>query len=322
MDDQQGNVIDGTARARQWRLVRSKTPSASDRGEARSDAPKSIAGSLLVPADMLPSVVPDDQADGDAVCAVPSLSPPCQVASNPPPTRGAPDQNPFLVPEAASTENAKIAARTRLWRVVGSFTGTPPRFGLRRHHRHDRQRLTRGWARARRRQLRWAASAVAGTALLATGAAVVLEGVAWTGHPVTTAHQGGAIATASGPETALDSAAEQKAATLTRRDRQASERTATRRAAKRQRQRRHGTRRHPPSARSQPAAAGGDGASPVGAEATATSTGSSTRSSASTAETTRPVTIAPASTTTPAPLPPGPSGPGGTVGSNCNPKCS
>ncbi len=61
MDDQQGNVIDGTARARQWRRSKPKTGSAPEAPEARSDAPKSFAGSLLVPADMLPPAFPPDE---------------------------------------------------------------------------------------------------------------------------------------------------------------------------------------------------------------------------------------------------------------------
>ena len=61
MDDQQENVIDGTSRARQWRRATSTTRSATDDAAARSDAPKSIAGSLLVPAEMLPPAFPPDE---------------------------------------------------------------------------------------------------------------------------------------------------------------------------------------------------------------------------------------------------------------------
>ena len=61
MDDQQGHVIDGTARARQWRRSKPKTGSAPDAPETRSDAPKSFAGSLLVPADMLPAAFAPDE---------------------------------------------------------------------------------------------------------------------------------------------------------------------------------------------------------------------------------------------------------------------
>ena len=54
MDDQNGHVIDGTARARQWRRSRSEAPAGDEAdGRPRSDAPKNIAGSLLVPAEML-----------------------------------------------------------------------------------------------------------------------------------------------------------------------------------------------------------------------------------------------------------------------------
>ena len=53
IDEEQGNVIDGTARTRQWRRLRQKPPREPDASELRSDAPKSIAASLLVPAEML-----------------------------------------------------------------------------------------------------------------------------------------------------------------------------------------------------------------------------------------------------------------------------
>lgn len=53
MDEEQGKVIDGTARARQWRRSRSKAGAEAASDEIRSDAPKSIASSLLVPADLM-----------------------------------------------------------------------------------------------------------------------------------------------------------------------------------------------------------------------------------------------------------------------------
>ena len=61
MDDQQGHVIDGTARARQWRRSKAKARPAPDATETRSDAPKSFAGSLLVPAEMLCAASPPDE---------------------------------------------------------------------------------------------------------------------------------------------------------------------------------------------------------------------------------------------------------------------
>ena len=57
MDDQQGNVIDGTARAGHWRRSRPKQHARGESVEPRSDAPKSIASSLLVPADALDSAL-------------------------------------------------------------------------------------------------------------------------------------------------------------------------------------------------------------------------------------------------------------------------
>lgn len=68
MTDQQGTLIDGTARARQWRRSRPESAVGDDTGERRSDAPRSIASSLLVPADMLvrddPSVASLDIRSG------------------------------------------------------------------------------------------------------------------------------------------------------------------------------------------------------------------------------------------------------------------
>ena len=62
MEDESGKLIDGTARARQWR--RSRSASARAEGpETRSAAPKSIAASLLVPAEMLgPAASPGSDA--------------------------------------------------------------------------------------------------------------------------------------------------------------------------------------------------------------------------------------------------------------------
>ena len=64
MEDQSGKLIDGTARARHWRGARPRSAD-EDGVETRSEAPKSIASSLLVPAEMLDPVVPPrSEADG------------------------------------------------------------------------------------------------------------------------------------------------------------------------------------------------------------------------------------------------------------------
>ena len=111
MDDQRGNVIDGTERARQWRRSRVKTGSPPESSEARSDAPKSLAGSLLVPAEMLPPPVPREAAGGNGRG---SATPPPradQGANGRPPARDDVHQNPFLVPEAARVERPARSTR-------------------------------------------------------------------------------------------------------------------------------------------------------------------------------------------------------------------
>ena len=63
MEREPENVIDGTARAHQWRRSPSTTvDDGPDGAEARSDAPKSIAGSLLVPVELLTEAAPLEQA--------------------------------------------------------------------------------------------------------------------------------------------------------------------------------------------------------------------------------------------------------------------
>ena len=103
MDDQQGHVIDGTARARQWRRSKAKAGSAPDAPETRSDAPKSFAGSLLVPADMLPAAFKrDEHADRDEPSRATERPPrPGAVTADKVPVDDTARQNPFLAPEAA-----------------------------------------------------------------------------------------------------------------------------------------------------------------------------------------------------------------------------
>ena len=116
MDDQQGHVIDGTARARHWRGSKPKTGSAPDAAEARSDAPKSFAGSLLVPADMLPPASPPEEdlngnKQGRTVAAAPRAN---AGAGDRAPAEIGVHQNPFLVPEAARVEDRSRSTRRRM----------------------------------------------------------------------------------------------------------------------------------------------------------------------------------------------------------------
>jgi hypothetical protein len=155
MDDQQGHVIDGTARARQWRVARSPTDAATDGGEARSDAPKSIAGSLLVPADMLPSAIPaDGTLEGSAHAD--AGEPPSGLRTDSTDrsfAKDAPQQNPFLVPEAARVEHgsrstrrpmiAALLARSRGLISAWSRPSRPPSHLVARPRRLGERRLTR-----------------------------------------------------------------------------------------------------------------------------------------------------------------------------------
>lgn len=97
MDDQQGNLIDGTARARQWRRSRSEPRAASDSAEQHSDAPKSIASSLLVPAEMLDSAIAPD-IERDSLCTDPDAVTPGDGDED-----GPRHVNPFLVPQGSGT---------------------------------------------------------------------------------------------------------------------------------------------------------------------------------------------------------------------------
>ncbi len=124
MDDQHGNVIDGTERARQWRRSRPKSVAAAESTETRADAPKSIAGSLLVPAEMLSSAIPpDEHLNGNEQ---PRAAEPLPRANADAGHRASPEtgvhQNPFLVPEAARLEHR---SRSRLRRMIAALLASP-----------------------------------------------------------------------------------------------------------------------------------------------------------------------------------------------------
>ena len=126
MEDQQGNVIDGTARARQWRGSKPKGHPAPDDIEARSDAPKSFAGSLLVPAEMLTTTSTGEHSSVNGHApqgAAPSR--PEASASAPPPTRDVAHQNPFLIPGAGRVEHP---VRRSPWTAIASQLARPLRW--------------------------------------------------------------------------------------------------------------------------------------------------------------------------------------------------
>ena len=103
MDDQPRNIIDGTARAGHWSRPRPNTARTDgDGAQARADAPKSIAASLLVPAEMLPVASPvDGRPNGDQDGGA-DPEPPGSAAAlgDGLASEDTARQNPFLAPEA------------------------------------------------------------------------------------------------------------------------------------------------------------------------------------------------------------------------------
>jgi hypothetical protein len=132
MDDQHQNVIDELARARQWRRSRSKPARpTSEATKARSDAPKRIADSLLVPAHMLPAARPVDRSHADDQrSGAPQPADPGDMATDGSQPEGAGDRNVFLDPEAdgAGSDGRTVTAASRrsiaalLTRLIGSMT--------------------------------------------------------------------------------------------------------------------------------------------------------------------------------------------------------
>ena len=133
MDDQQRNVIDGTARARQWTRSRPKPGADAEGTETRSDAPKSIASSLLVPADMVPAGTPPTA--GEKPFTTDEHSRAAQtvdrgsVTPDDPLSEGPDHRNPFLTPERAGTGNdgqsvqpsRRRSARALITRLTGGM---------------------------------------------------------------------------------------------------------------------------------------------------------------------------------------------------------
>lgn len=142
MDDQQGNVFDVTARARQRRRSRPPAPSGKDAEGPRSEAPKSIAGSLLVPAEMLAGRLPADQpAPGDERAALPRRTATVGDGAS---TAERARRNPFLVPPVECEEPrskferwwvmAAVLARPAAW--MRTHLGSAPLWGPRTVTRH------------------------------------------------------------------------------------------------------------------------------------------------------------------------------------------
>lgn len=358
MDDQQGNIIDGTARARQWRLARSETPAATEDAATRSDAPKSIAGSLLVPADMLPAASPADRRPNGDWQSRPTDQPP-PVSSAAPADNGADNdavqQNPFLLPEAAdvSAGRGTRPARRRMiaaWLTrsagaaddIGGAPPSGPRIALRSDaepalpRAKGRASLSAS-ARDRSHDVRARAEVV--SAVVLSLAAVSAIGIAsQTNNTAAKPRRASLTTAASSPSASAGTAAERVIGALGAIEHQVRASRARHRAV--QAHRRPHEKSHARARRSKTwrSVSRHEGAArvtaPTGAPSTSLYSNSSSAHSYNPAPTSPPVTSQPAPTVTQnapqpaltvtqsAPQPAGPSGPGGTVGSNCNPKCS
>jgi hypothetical protein len=123
--DEQGKVIDGTARARHWRRSRPQSAADTDGAEAHSDAPKSIAASLLVPAEMLDDpLAPEAGEPASPTNGTDPATPIAGDGSSPPPdlSLGAERQNPFLAADAAVVAPSRERRKHHDGRVIGLAT--------------------------------------------------------------------------------------------------------------------------------------------------------------------------------------------------------
>jgi hypothetical protein len=175
MDDQQGNVIDGTERARQWRRSGSKAaPENRGDGQGRSDAPKSIAASLLVPAEMLEATLVVAN-EAPVAARAPSRDEEGESPARPP-ANTEQRVNPFLLPDAAAPSAQAPPGRARIRSSIRSLgsrlsiaIGSGARsasgwFGVRAHR----------WQAPRRTSLRLWLAATSGATLVVI-AAVALQ---------------------------------------------------------------------------------------------------------------------------------------------------
>jgi hypothetical protein len=354
MEREPENVIDGTARAHQWRRSRSTmVDDGPDGGQARSDAPKSIAASLLVPVELLTDAAPLEQAPPHAGRSADHG----RADRAPGDARLAPTahENPFLVPEAAAPDNSSAQRRrVRVTRRVGAAfaaIGSPRRWLLAPHWptgrsapsrtRRLRSRSSSPLARLRRLVRpgsvgadRWWRRAPM-TGLLATvvvaASCVVLASIATDGgHPRVAQpapsrdRQLAAVGAGNDPfgdRRAVIAARAAAAKTTTKavaaRKTSAKAKARTRRLARARiaarRARQHRPRAAVPAA-AVTTATPATATAPVAAPPTSSPVQASTAAARHTGGST--------ATGGSSSLPPGPTGIGSIEGSNCNPKCS
>ena len=170
MDEESGKVIDGTARAREWRRPRPKSTADADGAEAHSEAPKSIAASLLVPDEMPASAIPSAASpDVDGRPADGAFRPSRDGPSADAPVDEDEDHvNLFLTHGAVETGIPRGPRGAHLRRLLASIRRCPERLGaaLRGTRGHTGLRLTAIWERAQGWPVRIAASVLGATVVL------------------------------------------------------------------------------------------------------------------------------------------------------------
>lgn len=148
MEREPENVIDGTARAHQWRRSRSQMVDAGpDGSQVRSDAPKSIAGSLLVPVEMLTEApAPPPQTPPRVGVAAESHGGGGRGGHGDASAAQTRHENPFLLPAA---EVPASSGESRRIRVLGPIRAAFVAIGAAR-----RWRLAPHWTAAFARRIR------------------------------------------------------------------------------------------------------------------------------------------------------------------------
>lgn len=167
-------MIDGTTRAQQWRRARSQAPGEEE--QARSEAPKSIAGSLLVPANLLPGAdVPDEPLNPDRQSGHPTprgeLDQTAAAATSAP---GADAGNPFLAPDAEQPNTARIDERpTR--RLGALVVGRRVMGTINPHRRHIPRLQPLRWRLPNARRTSWIALATVSCAAIAVATVILAQ---------------------------------------------------------------------------------------------------------------------------------------------------
>jgi hypothetical protein len=170
MDEESGKVIDGTARAREWRRPRPKASADTDGVQPHSEAPKSIAASLLVPDDMPAMTIPPAASpDVDDRLADGAVTPSRNGSSSDTPVAGNENRvNLFLTHGAVEGDTPREPWGAYRQLVLAPISRCAERLvaALRVADRHRGSPLTAIRERALGRRMRIAASVL--------GAAVVL----------------------------------------------------------------------------------------------------------------------------------------------------